>query len=172
MDPPRVEDDDDLWRIVAFVKRLGLAPSEEAPGDPVAGKAVYVKIGCASCHIISGEGGILGPELTDVGRRRGPRFLKESIEKPEADLPINYRGIRLITTAGRTVAGIQLNEDDYSIQIRDTSGNPRSFLKHNLKQIQRDNPSLMAGYELVLSENQLEDLVAYLADLKGTQWGQ
>ena len=97
------------------------------------------------------------------------RASKESIVKPRADLPTNYRGTRLITTTGRTVAGIQLNEDDYSIQIRDTSGNPRSFLKHNLKQIQRDNPSLMPGYGSVLSEKQLEDLVAYLAYLKGAQ---
>ena len=169
MGPPRVDEDDDLWRIVAFVKRLGLAPSEEVPGDPVAGKAVYGAIGCASCHIINGEGGILGPELTAVGRRRGLRFLKESIVNPEAALPTNYRGTQLITISGQTVTGIQLNEDDYSIQIRDTGGNPRSFLKHELKQIQRDNPSLMPGYELVLSENQLEDLVAYLADLKGTR---
>ena len=168
MGPPRVDEDDDLWRIVAFVKRLGLAPSEEVPGDPVAGKAVYGTTGCGSCHITNGEGGTLGPDLTDVGRRRGPRFLKESIVKPEADLPTNYRGTRLITTSGRTVTGIQLNEDDYSIQIRDTSGNPRSFLKDELKQIQRDNPSLMPGYESILSENQLENLVAYLAALKGT----
>ncbi len=168
MGPPRV-DGDDLWRVVAFVKRLGMAPSEEVPGDAAAGKMVYEKIGCASCHIINEEGGILGPDLTDVGRRRGRRFLVESIIEPEADLPLNYRGTRLITAAGQTVAGIQLNEDGYSIQIRDTSGNPRSFLKHNLKQIQRDNPSLMPGYESVLSEKQLEDLVAYLANLKGTQ---
>ena len=169
MGPPRVDEDDDLWRIVAFVQRLGLAPSEEAPGDPLAGKVVYETIGCASCHIINGEGGTLGPELTAVGRRRGLRFLKESIVNPEADLPTSYRGTQLITTSGQTVTGIQLNEDDYSIQIRDTSGNPQSYLKHDLKQIQRDNPSLMPGYESILSENQIENLVAYLAALKGTQ---
>ena len=75
----------------------------------------------------------------------------------------------MLTLGGQTVAGIQLNEDDYSIQIRDTGGNPRSFLKHELKQIQRDNPSLMPAYGSVLSEKQIEDLTAYLASLKGTQ---
>lgn len=168
MGPPRVEDDN-LWRIVAFVKRLGLAPPENAPGDPTAGKAVYEKTGCASCHIINGKGGILGPDLGDVGRRRGLSFLEESIVKPEADLPTNYRGTRLLTVDGQTAAGIQLNEDDYSIQIRDTDGNPRSFLKHELKQVRRDNPSLMPAYESILSEKQIEDLTAYLASLKGTQ---
>jgi cytochrome c oxidase cbb3-type subunit 3 len=168
MGPARA-DDDDLWRIVAFVKRLGLAMPEEVPGDPVAGEVVYDMTGCASCHIINGEGGILGPELTDIGRRRGLSFLEESILNPEADLPTNYRSTRLLTTAGREVVGIQLNEDDYSIQIRDTSGNLRSFLKHNLTRVQRDKPSLMPEYGSMLSEKQLEDLVAYLASLKGAQ---
>jgi cytochrome c1 len=69
---------------------------------------------------------------------------------------------------GQTVAGIKLNEDDYSIQIRDTGGNPRSFLKHELKEIRRDNPSLMPGYSS-MNEKQLQDIVAYLSSLKGAQ---
>ncbi len=168
MGPPRVEDND-LWRIVGFVKKLGTAEPEDAPGDPVTGKTVYENTGCASCHIINTEGGILGPELDYVGQRRGLAFLEESIVKPETDLPTNYRGTRLVTQEGLTVTGIQLNEDDYSIQIRDIDGNPRSFLKHDLKEVRRDNPSLMPAYGSILNETQLEDLVAYLSSLKGAQ---
>jgi cytochrome c oxidase cbb3-type subunit III len=166
MGPARAAEDD-LWRIVGFVKKLGTAEPEQAPGNPAAGKAVYEQTGCASCHIIGGEGGTLGPELTDIGRRRGLAFLEESVVKPEADLPVNYRGIHLVTRDGQTVSGITLNEDDYSIQIRDTGGNPRSFLKHELKEIRRDNPSLMPAYGSILSKAQLADLVAYLHSLKG-----
>ena len=168
MGPPRVEDDD-LWRIIGFVKKLGTAEPEDVPGDPAAGKTVYENTGCASCHIINGEGGILGPDLDDVGRRRGLAFLEESILEPEADLPTIYRGTHLVTQDGQSVSGIQLNEDDYSIQIRDTNGNPRSFLKHELKEIRRDNPSLMPAYGSILNETQLEDVVAYLSSLKGAQ---
>jgi len=166
MGPPRVEDDD-LWRIIGFVKKLGTAEREVAPGDPVAGRRVYENTGCAACHAISGQGGILGPELDDVGRRRGLAFLEESIVKPEADLPADYRGTRLILPDGQLVAGIRLNEDDYSIQIRDAEGNPRSFLKHELTEIRRDNPSLMPAYGSVFSATQLRDLVAFLSTLKG-----
>ena len=168
MGPPRLEDDD-IWRIVGFVKKLGSAPPEQAPGDPAAGKTVYEQTGCGSCHILNGAGGTLGPELTTVGRRRGLKFLEESVLKPEAELPTTYRGVRLLTKAGPTVAGIQLNEDGYSIQIRDTDGNPRSFIKDELETIDRDKPSLMPGYGSLLSESQVEDLVAYLASLRGTQ---
>jgi putative heme-binding domain-containing protein len=168
MGPPRVEDDD-LWRIIGFVKQLGTAAPEKAPGNAVAGQTLYQNAGCAGCHAIGGKGGILGPELDDVGRRRGLAFLTESLVKPEADLPLNYRATRLIMKDGKEVAGIQLNQDDFSIQIRDTEGNPRSFLKHELKEIRRDSPSLMPAYGTIFNDTQLKDLVAYLSSLKGAQ---
>src|SRR5262249_43435083 len=77
---------DDVWRLVAFVKTLGSAGlGEKAPGDPAAGKRIYeTKGGCAACHAIGQEGGGIGPELTSVGRRRGVKNLTESLLKPEA----------------------------------------------------------------------------------------
>jgi len=162
--------DNDVWQMVAFVKKIGSAGLEEkARGDSVAGKSVYASKGCASCHAIGNDGGNLGPELTDVGRRRGPQFLQESILKPEADVPIRYRAIQVITKSGQTVSGIRLNEDDLSIQLRDTSDNLRSFLKDNLRDIRRDHPSLMPAYGPMLTNKELENLIAYLSSLRGEQ---
>ncbi len=90
--------DTEVWKMVAFVKKLGSAGlSEKATGDPVAGKAIYRgKGGCPACHAINGEGGSLGPELTTVGRSRGLKFLEESLVNPDADVPIRYRPIRVL----------------------------------------------------------------------------
>src|SRR3954451_25000637 len=46
--------DDDVWKMVAFVKRLGaLAPGEKAQGDSAAGKLVFDGKGaCRNCHSI------------------------------------------------------------------------------------------------------------------------
>jgi putative heme-binding domain-containing protein len=161
--------DDEVWRMVAFVRRLGTAGlREKAPGDAAAGKLVYErKGGCSACHVIDSRGGNLGPELTDIGRRRGLAMLRESLVQPEADLPVQYRGVRATTNSGETVEGIRLNEDDYSIQVRDARGNLRSLLKNNLKEIRRDNPSLMPAYGSILTGKELEDLVAYLSSLRG-----
>ena len=157
--------------MVAFVQRVGAAGGQEkAPGDPAAGRLVYEKKGaCAACHIIHNQGGSLGPELTAIGRRRGPKFLEESLVKPEADIPISYRGVRVVTVSGQAVAGIRLNEDDISIQLRDTGDNLRSFLKDNVKEIRRDSPSLMPPYGSVLTRKEIEDLVAYLSSLRGAR---
>jgi len=163
--------DDEVWKMVAFVKKIGsLTPGEKATGDPVAGKAIYDgKGGCAVCHAIGREGGSLGPDLSDVGRRRDLKYLEESLVTPEADVPIRYRAVQVVTKSGQTVTGIRLNEDDISIQLRDAQDNLRSFLKENIREVRHDKPALMPAYGRTLSRKEIEDVVAYLSGLGGTQ---
>ncbi len=97
------------------------------------------------------------------------RFLEESIVKPEAFVPNKYRAVQVVMTSGSTVSGIRLNEDDLSVQVRDLSGTPRSFLKENIKELRRDKTTLMPSYETQFSKQELGDLVAYLNSLKGAQ---
>ena len=162
--------DDEVWKLVGFVERLGSQGlAEKAPGDADAGKAIYAKSGCAGCHRIGKDGTDLGPDMTDVGRRRGLAFLEESIVKPDAFVSNSYRAVQLVMKSGSDVFGIRLNEDDLSIQVRDLGGNPRSYLKENIKAVRRDKPSLMPSYESRFSKQELADLVAYLNSLKGAQ---
>jgi putative heme-binding domain-containing protein len=90
----------------------------------------------------------------------------ESLVSPEADVPTPYRAVQIVTKAGQSTAGIRLNEDDVSIQLRDRDGNLRSFFKDNLKEIRRDKPSLMPAYGATLNKKELEDVVAYLSSLR------
>ena len=162
--------DDDVWRLVGYVSRLGSRGlAEKAPGDAVAGRALYAKNGCAACHRIGEEGTDLGPALTDVGRRRGVAFLEESLVKPEAFVATAYRAVQVKLKSGQTVAGIRLNEDDLSIQLRDVSGELRSFPKESISEIRRDKPSLMPSYEGRLNKTELANLVAFLNSLKGAR---
>jgi putative heme-binding domain-containing protein len=162
--------DDEVWKLVGYVVRLGSRGlAEKAPGDALAGKGLYSKNGCAACHRISEEGTDLGPALTDVGRRRGLAFLEESLVKPEKFVPKAFRAVQVVLKSGQTIVGIRLNEDDLSLQMRDLSGNPRSFLKEDIREIRRDKPSLMPSYEGRLNKTELADLVAYLNSLKETR---
>ena len=67
------------------------------------------------------------------------------------------------------MSGIRLNEDDISIQLRDTSDNLRSFLKSNIREVRRGRPSLMPAFESVLGKKEIDDVVAYLSSLRGVQ---
>jgi putative heme-binding domain-containing protein len=168
MGPVRATDEE-VWKLVAFVKRIGSQGLlEKATGDPAAGLAVYQKSGCGNCHRIGRDGGALGPDLTDIGRRRGLTFLAESLAKPEADIPISYRGVQVVLKSGQSVSGIRLNRDDLSIQLRDTRGNLRSFLMDSVQEVRYDKPSLMPAYAS-MNRKDFDDLVAYLNSLKGAQ---
>jgi len=161
--------DNEVWQMVAFVKRLGSQGLlEKASGDAGAGHIVYQKRGCATCHTINREGGTLGPDLTNIGRIRGLKFLTESLVTPESDIPIRYRGLQVVLKSGQTVTGVRLNRDDLSIQLRDTRDNLRSFLMESVKEVRYDKPSLMPSYGSMDAKD-LQDLVAYLNSLKGEQ---
>jgi putative heme-binding domain-containing protein len=168
MAPVRVTDDD-VWKLVGFVKRLGSQGMlEKATGNAAAGRGIYQKSGCAGCHRIDNEGGNLGPELTTIGRRRGLKFLVESLVKPDAEVAINYRAVQVVLKSGQTVTGIRVNRDDLSIQIRDRNDNFRTFLMENVQELRFDKPSMMPSYA-AMNQKDLDDLVAYLNSLKGAQ---
>jgi putative heme-binding domain-containing protein len=156
----------EVWRMVAYVQQLGRQGLEEpAAGDPEAGVIIYRKNGCASCHSIDGNGGFFGPDLSDIGARRAVRHLRESIVEPSADIPLDYRTVEVISITGKSSSGIHLNEDEYSIHLRDMKGDLRSFMKSELKEIKLPRVSLMPDYAS-LSKDDLENLVGYLSSLR------
>jgi putative heme-binding domain-containing protein len=156
----------EVWRVVAYVRQLSRQGSPEPiTGDPAAGVLVYQHHGCTGCHTIDGQGGVLGPDLTGVGAKRSVRYVRESIVDPNADIPLDHRSVTVITAAGTSVTGIHLNEDEYSIHLRDMGGVPRSFLKSELKEMRLTGQSLMPAYP-TLSKDDLENLVAYLSSLR------
>jgi putative heme-binding domain-containing protein len=163
--------DDEVWKMVVFVKTLGsLAPGQKATGDTAAGKLIFQGKGtCITCHSVGLDGGTLGPDLSDVGRRRDLEYLKESLLSPQADVQARYRAIRVVTKSGQTIAGIRLNEDDVSIQLRDEHDNLRSLLKSTVAEIRYDKPSLMPAFGAMLSRKEVDDVVSYLSTLRGIQ---
>jgi len=159
----------DVWRIVAYVQQLNRQGLKEtATGDAAAGLLVYGKNGCAACHRINGKGGFLGPDLSDIGAKRAVRHLRESLLEPNADLPLDYRTVEVITITGKRSSGIHLNEDEYSLHLRDSQGSLLSFLKTELKEIKLPRESLMPDYKS-LSKDELANLVGYLSSLRQKQ---
>lgn len=163
--------DRELWQLVAFVRTLGRVPPQKAPGDPANGEKLYAgKGGCAQCHTIGGRGGAIGPDLTDIGPRRSLPYLRESLVNPEAAVPEDFLEVQLVTRNGRRITGVRLNEDTFSIQIRDLAGAFRSFFKTELKELNRmPGKSPMPSYDGVFTSSELDDVVAYLDSLRGAQ---
>lgn len=158
----------EIWQVVAYLRTLGKAGRENLPGDPARGETLYTKSHCAQCHTISGKGGSVGPELTEIGGRRSGAYLRAALVDPAAAVPEGFLQVEAVTGDGRRLTGIRLNEDTYTIQIRDTSERPHSFFKSELQDLRKlRGKSLMPGYRGAFSERELDDLVAYLASLRG-----
>ena len=159
--------DREVASVAVYVKSLGAVPLEPVPGDAAHGRQLYAAQGCAACHMISGVGSGYGPELTEIGAKRSPAFLRESITTPGASVPDGFLLVELVTSSGANIAGVRLNEDTFSIQIKDASNQFHSFRKADLKEVRKlRGKSPMPAYQR-LGPTDLTDLVAYLAGLRG-----
>ncbi len=159
--------DDEATQIVDYLHSLSknATRQEQVPGDPVQGKQVYARSGCVGCHRVEGEGSIFGPELTRIGSARSIEYLKESIVSPSADIPEAYQGVTAVTKDGKRIRGIRINEDTFSLQLRDASQKMQMFQKSDLREVIYEQKSLMPAYAK-LSAADLQNLVAYLATLR------
>jgi len=161
----------ETWQLAAYVRSLGRLAPEKVSGDPKRGQELYASKGrCAQCHINGGQGGSLGPELTEIGSRRSAAHLRAAVLDPASTLPEDFLQVRAVTKDGQTITGVRLNEDVFTIQVRDLSGGIHSFQKDGLKELMRDiGKSPMPSFRGTLSASEVDDLVAYLVSLRGNQ---
>jgi cytochrome c oxidase cbb3-type subunit 3 len=158
----------DILNVVAFVRSLGSVPPESPIGDPQRGEAIYARSGCATCHILAGQGTSFGPELTEVGARRGAARLRLTLQSPSKTIPEDFLLIEAITSSGQTIRGIRLNEDTFTMQLKDALGHFYSLRKSDLRELKKlRGETPMPSYESLFSAAELDDLVAYLASQRG-----
>jgi len=181
MPPVMSINDQRVWQVIGYLRTLGESGSKEAPtGDPAHGKAVYEAHGCATCHTIGTEGGSVGPPLTAIGRSRAPKYLSgflldpgknppSDMTLPERAMNTGYLLVHVVTKDGREMTAIRVNEDTFTITLRDVAGHFYTYDKNTLKAIEPEpGKSVMPSYGN-LSATDRNDLVAYLASLKGTE---
>jgi len=177
--PPNNLTTDEIWQIVTYLRSLQ-QPVTAPVGDATRGEALFVgATRCSSCHIVNGRGGRLGPELTTVGSARSRAYLVESIREPSKQLTRNgvfgdsvtlkYDTVTAVTADGRTIVGVPMNEDTFTVQVMDSAERVHSLDKKTLKSFRHENRSLMPDYDARrLSISDLNDLIAYLQSLRST----
>lgn len=159
---------DNVWRLVAFLRSISKRDSAQMRGNVESGKALFTGKGqCAQCHAINGQGGRMGPDLTRAGRQRSAKYLRESLTDPNADLTPGFNTITVVTKSGKKIVGTQKNFDTFSAQLIDVAGNYYSFMVNDVTSISRDYKSMMPAYKNTFSETQLDDVLAYLMTLRG-----
>ncbi len=143
---------DQIWQVMAYVRSLSGAASDTAPGDPVAGRAIYEGKGeCRRCH---------QSDLAGIGLRSAQE-LRSSIVNPGQQAMVT-----VTPKTGGEFRGLHRNEDTFSIQILDASGKLRSFTKSQLASFTVDPRSVMpSDYAKQLTASEIQNVVAYLKTL-------
>jgi cytochrome c oxidase cbb3-type subunit 3 len=156
-----------IWQLVTHLRALGIARgATQAKGVPQAGLAIF-RAECARCHAADGEGAFTAPDLNTLASRRSTADLRQSLTDPNADVASPYWSIQATTSAGATVRGTRLNEDTFSLQLRDPSGRLVSLLKRDLKNVELIRTSPMPSFSGKLSDSQIDDVIAWLISLGG-----
>jgi PQQ-dependent dehydrogenase (methanol/ethanol family) len=129
-----------------------------------AGEALFFgKAGCSGCHEVNGRGGTAGPDLSTAGTKSADDLMAK-IRNP------NTRGATTVivkTREGREIKGVRRNEDTFTLQMVDASGQLHLLEKASLTELRTENRSLMpADYATRLSADELRNLIVYLGTLK------
>lgn len=163
--------EDDIWRIITFVRTLEAAPASDAcaisPGDAALGRALFWGKGdCLRCHSVTEGGrsrgsGRLGPDLTSIGATHSRAHLRESLLEPSKQISNRYRTVR----AG-AFTGLLLNQDEYTVHLMDMGEEIRSLERSAVSSVDFPKMSLMPAYGS-LTAPEMDGLLAYLCSLRG-----
>ncbi len=163
--PPYDLPDDKIWQLISFLRDINATAFDtEIPGDAAAGKALFFgKARCSECHMLRGQGGLLGPDLANIGNLRSVRKLKEAILEPSKVVEPGYRAVRVVLADGRGVEGVARNSSNYALQIIDRQGRLHLLERRQWREVQFPEGSLMPNdYSKTLSLKELDDLMAFL----------
>jgi putative heme-binding domain-containing protein len=134
--------------------------------DLVRGKAMYVATLCQSCHTMQGEGGVIGPDLSQLGTRFSPKDILNATINPSDEISEQYEATILELKTGGSVVGRLTNEDDANYYVSQNPFAPeviRTVAKTEVKSTKVSEVSTMLpGMINRLNEEELKDLMAYL----------
>jgi putative heme-binding domain-containing protein len=137
-------------------------------GDASRGRALMESNSCFDCHRIGDRGSRLGPNLSDIGGRRTPDRLRQALVAPDEEVTPENRFVRLVTMQGATITGRLLNQDAFSVQLLTPKEELKTYMRAALREYAIVDKGLMPSVEGKLTDQQIADIVAYLASLKET----
>jgi len=130
------------------------------------GRNSFGAVGCFGCHRFNFEGGAVGPDLTSVSGKFGPKDLLESIIEPSKEISDQYGSMDFKMKDGSLVVGriMNLKEDTLMVNINMMDPNAIQSLKRgDIASIEPSKISMMpAGLVNMLKEEDILDLLAYL----------
>ena len=140
--------------------RERILAADFSKSDVSKGRLVYQQV-CGACHIMYGEGGKIGPELTGSNRANLDYFLL-NVLAPSYDVPEGYRMVTVTSKDGQVFVGNVVEEDATKV-VLNMVGQRTVVAKSDIRSRQTSKISMMPeGLLNPLQDNQILDLIAYM----------
>ena len=138
-----------------------LLPLAKLEGDVALGKEAFKK-NCSICHMHSGEGKKIGPDLTGMAVHPKAELLTHIID-PSRDVEGNFRVYTVQTEDGEVINGLLASESKTSIEMYDAKGEKKVVLREDIARLKSSRKSLMPeGFEKQMKEEELTNLLQFL----------
>lgn len=174
---------EEIWQVITYLRSVQVKATQQH-GNTAHGKQLFFgSAACANCHMVGGQGGRLGPDLSATGTARATSYIIESVRNPSRRLAQGiseamkefsqeYETVTVETPDGQKLRGVVLNEDSFTLQMMDTSERLHLLEKDKLRSFTKSRESLMPPYdEKMLSDKDLQDIIAYLLSVASASGG-
>ena len=132
--------------------------------DPANGKKVFfgAASACSKCHLFGGEGGDVGPNLTEIRQKYDRAKLLDAILNPSAEIAFGFEGVLLLAEDGSVYSGIVLAEAD-DVILKEATGGQRAVPAAKIRARKKLASSLMPDNAVVgLTPQEIADVTAFL----------
>ena len=165
--PPFHLQPNQLEDLVAYVHALrSPAADRPAPGDAAEGEGFFFGKGdCSSCHTVRGRGGWIGPDLSDLGRRRSLSEIESALKEPGKRVTPGFSVVTAHLHNGESIRGLLKNESTFDVQLLGLDGRVHLLARDDISAIDRSKQSLMPAVASTAPE--YPNLLAYLSRLSG-----
>ena len=134
-----------------------------AGGDWVRGKELFfnAQANCHTCHTIRGEGGHIGPDLSNLPHRDLASLYRD-ITEPNAVINPDHRGYTAVLTDGSVLSGLVRSDSADKLRIYDTQGKETVVPRSRVRQLRADAISIMPEGYAQLGQDRIKDLLAFM----------
>ncbi len=134
---------------------------EGASGNPYTGKELYLQH-CGKCHLLFGQGGQVGPDLTSY-KRDDLQAMLVNVINPSAEIREGYENYLVVTDDGRQLSGFIADRDNRVLVLRGVDGQSLTVSQEEIEDLRAIPRSVMPEGTLdKFSDQQIRDLFAYL----------
>jgi putative heme-binding domain-containing protein len=154
-----------------------LAEEVRGSGDISAGKHVflYSLTNCTACHRVQNVTTTVdafqkGPDLTAVASGQQLELIIESVIWPKRQVKEGYGMTTILTDDGRALSGYVTSENSSSMGLRDlATGKVREIPADTIEERIDNGTAMPSGFTNSLTREELRDVIAWLASLKGNK---